>query len=282
MLRTRIITAVFLLTVFLFALFTFSPVGWAVFATFISAMAAWEWGGLMRLGSLARLIVGSVLVLICTIIGFWQPAALGISPQINDSAWVLGRWFYLPSAMFWIILAPLWMRFRWPLPKSAVGMLIGALLIFPTWLALIQLRQADPFVLLAILAMIWLADIAAYFSGRAFGKHKLAPSISPGKTWEGAIGGGVAVVILGTLFLPLLPNIFPSKITISYVLFSLVLVVFTAISIIGDLFESMLKRQAGLKDSSNVLPGHGGVLDRIDSQTSTLPLVALAWLLTLA
>ena len=282
MLRTRIITAVFLLTVFLFALFIFPPLGWVAFATLVSAVAAWEWGGLMRLGSLARLIVAIILVLICTIIGFWQPAALGISPQFSDSAWAIGRWFYIPSAIFWLILAPLWIRFRWLLPKSAVGMLIGALLIFPTWLALIQLRQASPFVLLIILAMIWLADIAAYFFGRAFGKHKLAPSISPGKTWEGAIGGEVAVFFLGTLLLPLLPNFFPNTLTVSYVLLSLVLVVLTAISIVGDLFESMLKRQAGLKDSSNVLPGHGGILDRIDSQTSTLPLVALAWLLTLA
>jgi phosphatidate cytidylyltransferase len=235
----------------------------------------------MRFSSLSRLILGIALVIVCTVIGFWQPSALGVASGFKDSAWTLGRWFYLPAVVFWLILVPSWMWFRWLLPKSTVGVLVGALLIFPTWLALIQLRQAGPFVLLAILAMIWLADVAAYFSGKAFGKHKLAPSISPGKTWEGAIGGGVAVLIFGILFLPELPNPIPGKVAINYVSLSLALLALTAISIAGDLFESMLKRQAGLKDSSNVLPGHGGVLDRIDSQTSTLPLVALAWLVTL-
>jgi phosphatidate cytidylyltransferase len=122
--------------------------------------------------------------------------------------------------------------------------------------------------------VVWLADIAAYFFGRTFGKRKLAPSISPGKTWEGAIGGGVAVVVYGFMLAPQLPG----KLSANYGLLLLVLIVLVAISIIGDLFESLLKRQAGLKDSSNVLPGHGGVLDRIDSLTSTLPLVALTWL----
>jgi phosphatidate cytidylyltransferase len=281
MLRTRIITAVILLVIFLLALFALSPIGWALFATLVSAIAAWEWGGLMRFSSLSRLILGIALVIVCTVIGFWQPSALGVASGFKDSAWTLGRWFYLPAVVFWLILVPSWMWFRWLLPKSTVGVLVGALLIFPTWLALIQLRQAGPFVLLAILAMIWLADVAAYFSGKAFGKHKLAPSISPGKTWEGAIGGGVAVLIFGILFLPELPNPIPGKVAINYVSLSLALLALTAISIAGDLFESMLKRQAGLKDSSNVLPGHGGVLDRIDSQTSTLPLVALAWLVTL-
>ena len=282
MLRTRIITATFLLAVFLLALFTLPPVGWVIFATLVSAIAAWEWGGLMRFNALTRLFIAAALVLICSVIGFWQPNALGILPGFADSAWNLGRWFYLPAATFWLILAPLWMKFRWQLPKSVVGLLVGVLLIFPTWLALIQLRQAGSLVLLAILAMIWLADVAAYFSGRTFGKHKLAPNISPGKTWEGVFGGGGAVLLFGTFLLPLLPNFLPGTVTVSYALLPLLLIFLTAISVIGDLFESLLKRQAGLKDSSNVLPGHGGVLDRIDSQLSTLPLVTLIWLATLS
>ena len=119
-----------------------------------------------------------------------------------------------------------------------------------------------------------MADVAAYFSGRAFGKHKLAPAISPGKTWEGAIGAAVGVVVYG-IALRLAFGFAP----LSLPLWVLCLLGVTAISIVGDLFESMLKRQAGIKDSSNVLPGHGGVLDRIDSLTSTLPVVALLWLL---
>ena len=166
------------------------------------------------------------------------------------------------------------MRYRWTLPKSIIGLLVGALLILPTWLALVQLRQAGALALLAIMVVVWLADIAAYFSGRTFGKHKLALSISPGKTWEGAIGGGLAVLAYGFALSPKLPQ----ALSENYILLFAVLLVLVVISIIGDLFESLLKRQAGLKDSSNVLPGHGGVLDRIDSLTSTLPLVALVWL----
>jgi len=172
---------------------------------------------------------------------------------------------------------PLWLIYRWPLPKSALGVAIGLLLILPTWLALVQLRQAGALALMAIMAIVWLADIAAYFFGRALGRHKLAPSISPGKTWEGAAGGGLAVIVYGFVLSPRLPGVLSQN----FLLLLLVLIVLTAISVTGDLFESLLKRQAGLKDSSNVLPGHGGVLDRIDSLTSTLPLVALVWLATL-
>jgi phosphatidate cytidylyltransferase len=149
-------------------------------------------------------------------------------------------------------------------------------LLLPVWLALVQLRQAGPLTLLAIMSVVWLADIGAYFAGRSFGKHKLAPAISPGKTWEGAIGGAVAVLAYGLLLSSKLPPTLAGNLP----LLLMVLVLLTAISILGDLFESLLKRQAGLKDSSNVLPGHGGVLDRIDSLTSTLPLVALVWLVT--
>ena len=170
-----------------------------------------------------------------------------------------------------------WLRQRWPLSNALLGLTTGAVLILPTWLALVQLRQAGPLALLAIMVVVWLADIGAYFAGRRFGKHKLAPNISPGKTWEGAIGGGLAVVAYGFLLSSKLPASLAGK----ELRLLAVLIALTSISVIGDLFESLLKRQAGLKDSSTVLPGHGGVLDRIDSLTSTLPLVALIWLLTL-
>ena len=149
--------------------------------------------------------------------------------------------------------------------------------ILPTWLALVQLKQTGALSLIAIMATVWVADTAAYVFGRTFGKNKLAPSISPGKTWEGAIGGGFGVIVYGFVLAPKLPATLAGN---TFFLL-LVLVLLTVISIIGDLFESLLKRQAGLKDSSNILPGHGGVLDRIDSLTSTLPLVALVWLTTL-
>ena len=129
--------------------------------------------------------------------------------------------------------------------------------------------------MLGVMAVVLVADIAAYFSGRAFGRHKLAPSISPGKTWEGAIGGGLAVLIFGFGVLTWQGASQPG----GALVVAAGLVGWTAISIIGDLYESLLKRQAGIKDSGNILPGHGGILDRIDSLTSTLPMVALGTVL---
>ena len=275
MLKTRIITAVLLFSVFFSALFYLPPSGWVIFSTLTAALAAWEWGALMALGAALRFLLGVTLILVCAAVAAFEPAALGLlEPGFNEAAWRLGRWFYLPAAAFWLLVVPLWMRYRWLLPKSVSGLMIGMLLILPTWLALVQLRQAGALSLLAVMAAVWLADIAAYFFGRSFGKHKLAPGISPGKTWEGAIGGGFAVIVYGFILSPKMPVVLSEN----YALLLVVLVLMAVISIIGDLFESLLKRQAGLKDSSNVLPGHGGVLDRIDSLTSTLPLVALVWL----
>ena len=210
--------------------------------------------------------------MVCMLLTLLHPVAFGLSGEFTSQAWYVGRWLYLPSALFWLLLVPLWMRYRWALPKGAPGVMAGLVLLLPAWLALIQLRQAGELVLLAIMATVWLADCAAYFVGRRFGRRKLAPSISPGKTWEGALGAVVAVMAYGFFLVPASFNLNP-------VLLLLLMALLTAISIIGDLFESLLKRQAGLKDSSNILPGHGGVLDRIDSLTSTLPMVALVWLM---
>ncbi len=271
------ITALFLLAGFFSALFYLPPLGWLMLATAVAAIAAWEWGGLMRLGGGLRLAFGVLLVVLCAALGALEPAAVGLGGEFSAAAWRLGVWCYLPAAVFWLLAVPVWLKQRWPLSNAAVGVATGILLILPTWLALVQLRQAGPLALLAIMGVVWLADIGAYFAGRRFGKHKLAPTISPGKTWEGALGGGVAVLAYGFLLSSKLPAVLASN----YLLLVVVLVLLTIISVLGDLFESLLKRQAGLKDSSNVLPGHGGVLDRIDSLTSTLPLVALVWLVAL-
>lgn len=277
MLKTRIVTALVLFLIFFSALFYLSPLAWLLFATLVAAVAAWEWGALMRWRGASRIGLGAGLALICLGLAVLEPAALGLEAGFSGAAWRLGRWLYLPAAAFWLLAVPLWMRRRWPLPQSAVGVAIGLVLILPTWLALVQLRQAGALALIAIMGLAWVADIAAYFSGRALGRHKLAPTISPGKTWEGALGGGLAVIAYGFLLAPQLP----AALVEQPLVLLLVLVLLTAISVVGDLFESLLKRQAGLKDSSAILPGHGGVLDRIDSLTSTLPLVALVWLLTL-
>ncbi len=273
MLKTRIVTAIFLFVAFFCALFFLPPVGWIGVTALVAAVAFWEWGALMKLPGKARAALGVAMIAVCGGISVTFPSALGLGGHSSEAAWHVGRWLYLPAGVFWLFVVPLWLRCRWTLQNPIAGCLTGVVVILPTWLALVQLRQLGVVPLLAIMAVVWLADIAAYFSGRAFGRHKLAPTISPGKTWEGAVGGALAVVLYGLLAASRLPQVLAENL----VLLTFVLVILAAISVVGDLFESMLKRQAGMKDSSNVLPGHGGILDRIDSLTSTLPLVSLAW-----
>lgn len=277
MLKTRVLTAVVLLVLFLSAIFILPATGWVVFVTIVATLAAWEWGGLLALGQAGRLALGAGFAALCFCITLRYPAALGLNDEFLRQAWGFGRWIYAPALAFWGLVVPLWMWRHWRLPKSLAGVFIGLMVLLPTWLALIQLRPAGAWVLLAIMATVWVADSAAYFAGRRFGRHKLAPSISPGKTWEGAFGAACAVVIYGLALADYLPAVLAGN----RLLLIIVLLLVTSVSIIGDLFESLLKRKAGIKDSSQILPGHGGVLDRIDSLTSTLPLVALFWLASL-
>ena len=274
MLRTRVITALVLVALLLPSLFLLPPAYWALLAAVFIGVAGWEWGGLLGLGDLRRLFLGGALTAFCAAVSLLAPAAMGVGGSGGEasSAWVVAT--YLVAAGFWGVLVPFWLRVKWHLPHGLAGILAGFVVLFPTWLALVQLRIPGPGVLLAVLAVVWMADVAAYFSGRAFGKRKLAPSISPGKTWEGAIGAAVGVVLYGLAL-----RIGFAFTPVSLPLWVICLLGVTAVSVVGDLFESMLKRQAGIKDSSNVLPGHGGVLDRIDSLTSTLPVVAFLWLL---
>ena len=268
MLKTRVITALVLLVLVLPSLFFLPQAYWALLVALFIGVAAWEWGGLLGFEQTKRLLTGTALATLCAAAILLDPAAIAgaLSPWVMVS--------YGIAALFWCAVIPFWLRAKWKLPHGFPGLLVGLVVLFPTWLALVQLRVAGPGVLLAIMATVWMADIAAYFSGKTFGKHKLAPTISPGKTWEGALGAGVGVILYG-IVLRLAFSFAP----VALPLWVLGLLAVTAISIMGDLYESMLKRQAGIKDSSNVLPGHGGVLDRIDSLTSTLPVVALLWLL---
>jgi len=169
------------------------------------------------------------------------------------------------------VLAPLWLWRGWRLSSNDIaGYLTGWLLIVPTWAALVALQDGHPWWLFGVMGLVWIADISAYFAGRAWGRHKLAPNISPGKTWEGVLGALVGVCaysLVGAWVAGISPL---DKLNWAPLLLAL-----TAVSVLGDLFESMIKRQAGVKDSSQLLPGHGGFLDRLDSQTSMLPLAAL-------
>lgn len=272
MLRTRVITALVLVGLLLPALFYLPQNYWALLVAAFIGIAGWEWGALLGWRAAGRVTLGLVTALICAVAALLDSVAIGSEgPGRLATGWVLAA--YGAAAVFWCLIMPFWLRQKWSL-AGPVGLLVGAVVLLPTWLAMVQLRVLGPGVLLGIFAVVWMADIAAYFSGKAFGKHKLAPSISPGKTREGAIGAVVGVVIYGLV----VRQIFSLDI-LSLPLWILSLIGVTVISIVGDLYESLLKRKAGIKDSSNILPGHGGVLDRIDSLTSTLPVVALFWLL---
>lgn len=272
MLKTRVITALVLMALLLPGLFYSSQAAWALLVAGFVGIAAWEWGALLGWQSSRRVILGVATTLLCVLLSVLFPKVIGAS-ELSAPAqpWVLLT--YGLAAVFWCLVMPLWLKNKWSLGGFS-GLLVGAVVLLPTWLAMVQLRMLGAGVLLGIFAVVWMADIAAYFSGKAFGKHKLAPSISPGKTWEGAIGAGVGVVIYGLVVRQVFTlELMPLPLWIA------ALVAVTAVSIVGDLYESLLKRKAGIKDSSNILPGHGGVLDRIDSLTSTLPVVALVWLL---
>lgn len=268
MLRQRVVTAVVLLAGLLGALFLLPQLAWLALVALVCGAAAWEWAGLNAMDGWRKPVFAGLTGLLCLLLGLL--AGLG-----SDSAGTAGALFaiYLASATFWIVLVPGWLRRKWRIERASAAVVIGLVVLIAPALALAHLRQVDPWLLLGAMALVWIADIAAYFVGRAFGRHKLAPLISPGKTWEGAAGAVAGVLIAGVVVFALAR---PAHVPLQWLLALLpVLVVLTAMSIAGDLFESLLKRQAGVKDSGSLLPGHGGILDRIDSLTSTLPLVGL-------
>lgn len=271
MLKTRVLTAIVLLAIVVPALFLLPQSGWAILMMVLASVAGWEWGRFMRLKPAACLVLGGFIAALCAGLLLVNPGMLGIGdrPRLADALPLL-----LLAAVFWFAVVPLWLRFKWPLGGDMRALAVGILVIVPTWVAIVQLRFPGAMLLLAVMAAVWIADIGAYFFGRLFGRHKLALTISPGKTWEGAIGGGLLVVAYG-----LGVQYFAGLSTYPLWICVIMLAALAVFSVLGDLFESMLKRQVGLKDSSGVLPGHGGVMDRIDSLTSVLPLAALLLLL---
>ena len=273
MLLTRVLTAVALLPVILAALFLASPGAWALFALAIALASCWEWSRFCQFSEKG------------------QAAYLAASGAIGAYVWLLALRYapgnfaalaltaFILAAFFWMLGAPLWLA-RLARPSPSMRAVAGWLAIWPMWFALVVLRETSPWILLAIAALVWVADIAAYFAGKAFGRHKLAPAISPGKTWEGVAGAMVGVVVYGLVLAwatrgrgTPLDAVFGTGDGLPAIAVMLLL---AAMSVVGDLFESWMKRGVGLKDSSRMLPGHGGILDRIDALTAALPLAALA------
>ena len=278
MLGLRVATALVLVIALLCAVFLLPQNAWLLFVCLLVVVATAEWSGLIGLLGSARIIYCAVTALV-----FLALCLAGGMAGARIEAPSQGLLFLFGiGAAFWLVLAPLWLAGKWPLRAGTVGVVVGWLVVVPAGLALVHLRAVNPFVLLAAMAVVWVADIAAYFVGRAIGRHKLAPGISPGKSWEGALGAVAFVVLYGFVVAYGWPGLglpHPSGVS-GMVGLGAGLVLITAVSIVGDLFESLAKRQAGVKDSGNILPGHGGMLDRIDSLTSTLPLVSLALMLT--
>lgn len=261
MLRARVITALILLAALLGVLFLLPPPAVAAAFALVAALAAWEWAGLMRIDMPGRVMYAAVVTLFC-----WQIYVVG------ESAFVL---FWGGAALFWLAVAALWLRWRWTMAgNDFLGYALGLLLIVATWAAMVALHGRGPWVLVGVMSMAWVADIAAYFAGRAFGRRKLAPTISPGKTWEG-VAGAVAGVLVYGICIAVATGYAAAASAAGLLAGALLLLLLTGLGIIGDLFESLIKRQAGVKDSSGLLPGHGGILDRIDSLLAILPPAAL-------
>ncbi|WP_428717407.1 phosphatidate cytidylyltransferase [Undibacterium curvum] len=267
MLKTRIITALVLLAILIPTLFLGNPILFAVVISAFFAAAIWE---CQRLFKKPLPIPMSVV---------WTAFFAYILFHLRDFSTVL---LFALCVAFWVLrLLPLLYK---GLPKDfgySNGILstLYGIVVFGCFVAIAVLYQRSALFLLSVMAIVWIADIGAYFAGKAFGKRKLAPTISPGKSWEGAIGGAIAVVVLtaASTVVPALQDTFATQLMQAkgVPVFVVVMLLISAASVVGDLFESMLKRRAGMKDSSQLLPGHGGVLDRVDALIPVLPLVAL-------
>ena len=272
MLKTRVITAVLLLAVLLPVLFSgYQPAVQVAVAVFFGA-AVWEAFRLFK--NRAAIVVAAA----------WT-AAFAYTFLFSSGLDQAKFWLAIGAAIWLIRFTPA-LKLGLPAAEGAgntmMSMVYAATLV-SCFVAILLLFARGPVYLLSVMAVVWAADIFAYFSGKAFGKHKLAPTISPGKSWEGAVGGMISVLVLAVVTVLLAPSVpflqgtFAVRLAdrMGWGIMLAVLVLIVAASIVGDLFESMLKRRAGMKDSSNLLPGHGGVLDRIDALVPVLPIAAL-------
>ena len=270
MLKQRVITALGLMAFLLPALF--APIAWpfAVLSMVLIAAAGWEWGRLNGAGALS-VAMGGLLAAACAaaLWAGWGDAPPPLAWWLATLIWVLGGAFALRGGPA-----------SWPTVPVGVRCTIGLVLLWTAWLALAAAKTIGVDFILSVFCLVWAADIAAYFGGKAFGRRKLAPGISPGKSWEGVWSGTLGALVLAALWLWLdaaLKTDSLSLYTRLYGRFGViglvgVVVFLVALSVVGDLFESLVKRAAGAKDSSNLLPGHGGVLDRVDALLPVFPI----------
>jgi phosphatidate cytidylyltransferase len=278
MLRQRVITALILVALLLASLMSTSRWPFALLTLALMAAAGWEWGRLNQAGDGLALGMGAL-------VGLGGAGALsrGWTDDAPALLWTLVLLFWLAGATLALRRGPA----AWPgLPRRA-RWLLGLVGLWASWLALAQARAMGINFMLSVLCLVWMADVAAYFGGRAWGRHKLALSISPGKSWEGVWSGMAGVLALSALWIWLDSlggfdgaSIFTRLLQLwGATGLALAAVGLCALSVVGDLIESLVKRSAGAKDSSGLLPGHGGVLDRVDALLPVLPaaLALMAW-----
>jgi phosphatidate cytidylyltransferase len=265
MLKTRLLTVALILPVFLAALFFLPGRWWAAALLPLLLIGSWEWGTLAGYGQRGRGLFTALVLASAAALFYLQASAADDFGRID-------LYIYGAAAVFWVALAPVWLVRQWRIRNPLLLGATGWIVLVPMWMALVEL-QSDPWLLLAVLGAVWIADTAAYLAGKRWGRRKLAPAISPGKTWEGVFGSVAAVAVY---YVILSFVITPEQRVLAGFAGAVMLSAIIALSITGDLFESWMKRQAGVKDSGNLLPGHGGVLDRVDGWTASMPVVALA------
>jgi phosphatidate cytidylyltransferase len=276
MLRQRILTALVLMALLVPTLLLRDPLPFALLALAFCAVGMGEWARLAGYRDGSALLAWALV---------WGVVAGALLWLLQQQTWLLSQhaiWFWAACTAAWLLLLGMSLpRARVPvgLRHPVVLSLLGFLLLLAAWLALVELRVQGAVFMLSLLALVWAADIAAYFGGRAWGRSKLAPAISPGKTRAGAwsaLGVTLFYAAICVGLAPRLPNYFSQLQTrFGWVDLFVIVVVLLAFAIAGDLFESLLKRAAGVKDSGKLLPGHGGVLDRIDALLPVLPLALL-------
>lgn len=256
----RLLTALVALPLFVAALLWLPNATWAALLAVLLLIGCLEWAALSGFGT--RDLGLFTAVVLGTFIGLYVSSSGGAGAP--------AMLLYIAALMFWGIAAPLALRLGYRLSRTVAAAMTGWIVLVPAWLAVAQLQQR-PAELLALLGVVWVADTCAYLAGKAFGRHKLAPSVSPGKTWEGVAGGLCGVL----LYYGAISYSLPAGAILQGWQGAVFFLVLAALSVVGDLFESLVKRQAGVKDSGRLFPGHGGILDRVDGLTSTMPLAAL-------
>jgi phosphatidate cytidylyltransferase len=276
MLRQRVITALVLVGLLLASLMAAQRWPFAVLTLLLIAAGGWEWGRLNQAKAGASLIMGGLVAA-----GGAMALAVGWDTDTPSALWWL-------AAVLWLVGGGAALRSgpsHWPQLPRLARWCLGLLALWLAWLAIAHARVVGINYLLSVLCLVWMADVAAYFGGRAFGRRKLAPSISPGKSWEGVWSGMVGVLLLAALWIWIDgrfavdgPGLYSRlQVSLGWLGMVAVLLLLSGLSVMGDLVESLVKRAAGAKDSSRLLPGHGGVLDRVDALLPVLP-AALAFI----